>query len=110
MIDEVFQALSETPRRQILCTLAEHDGPIELDTLGDETIVDAYHWETHQVALYNIHLPELDDQEFIDWDRERQVIEEGAQFDEVRPFVEILNTKSDDENGNGSSLNLGVFL
>lgn len=103
MLDGVFRTLAKAPQRRVLCALAQCDGPIDLETLGEETVIDAHRWTEHQIALYHIHLPELDDEGFIDWDRERRVIETGAQFEEVRPFVEILNDDRDDENGGGSS-------
>lgn len=110
MLDEVFRTLSRAPRRRVLCVLADHDGRIDLNELGEETIIDAHRWKEHKIALYHIHLPHLDDQGFIDWNRECRVVETGEQFREVRPFVEILNREGNDETGDESSLQGSILL
>lgn len=110
MVDKVFRTLARAPRRRILCALADHDGRIDLNALGEETIIDAHRWKEHQIALYHIHLPHLDEQGFIDWNRECRIVEAGEQFGEVRPFVEILNRDHNDETGDGSPLQLSILL
>lgn len=110
MLGGVFRTLSRAPRRRVLCALAEHDGRIDLNTLGEETIIDAHRWKEHKIALYHIHLPHLDDQGYINWNQERRVVEAGEQFGGVQTFVELLNRDRNDEPGDGSSLQLSILL
>lgn len=96
MSDKAIGVLSKAPQRQVLTMVAEHDGPIDLETLGDETILEARSWGEQEIALYHVHLPRLDDAGFIQWDADERTIEKGEQFDEVRPLLDLVDT---DDNG-----------
>lgn len=108
MADEIQRVLSDPLRRCVLRTVVEHDEPIELDTLGTETIMEVEEWKAHQIALYHIHLPKLDDHGLIQWDREDRIIEEGDRFDEARPLLDSLGPDSDDSDRFSPSL--GIML
>lgn len=69
-----FKVLSKAPVRHVLLALDEHSGMIDLDKVGEETIMDAEKWGKHQVTLRHIHLPKLAEHDFIEWVDESRVI------------------------------------
>ena len=45
--------------------------------------------------LYHVHLPRLDDQGFVDYDRESDVVTRGERYDEIRPMLELLDANAE---------------
>lgn len=82
--DDAFDALSDATRRQVLMVLLNRDTALDLND-SDPVIYGLF-----DVALYNIHLPKLDETGYIRWDRERSMIEKGPRFDEIRPLLTVL--------------------
>ena len=84
--DKLFEALANEHRRRILFSLADDPTPMALDSPPDagdsETMVRA--------AQYHTHLPKLADYGFVRWAPEENVVEEGAQFEEIKPILELL--------------------
>lgn len=48
------------------------------------------------IALVQNHLPKLEDAGFIQWDRDRDVVTRGPQFDEIGPLVQLLLDHADE--------------
>lgn len=83
-VDDTLDALSDSIRRQVLLALLDRDTALDLNN-SDPAINGPF-----DVALYNIHLPKLDEAGYICWDRERSTIEKGPRFDEIRPLLTVL--------------------
>jgi hypothetical protein len=50
---------------------------------------------SYQVQMHHVHLPKLEANGFIDWDREDGAITKGPQFSEIRPLLELLVENQD---------------
>lgn len=92
--DELFDALSDKKRRQVLLALLEADPGDESiavgkDVLGTDTS------ESVVIELTHVHHPKLVEYDLIRWDRRRDRITEGPAFDDVRPALELLRDNPD---------------
>jgi DNA-binding transcriptional ArsR family regulator len=88
-LETVLDVCSHKHRRIVLAALTNRERPISIDDLTDEIIKHNHHAppteagdETVtqvQVSLYHVHLPKLAEAGFIQYDRERQVVESTPQ-------------------------------
>jgi hypothetical protein len=51
--------------------------------------------DTLRIQLYHVHLPKLDDQRLVEWDRDAQTVSRGPRFDEVEPVLRLLAENSE---------------
>lgn len=94
--EEALRLLAQPVRRRLLIELADdetdvispHSVGFDGDTGGDADRTDADHVT---VQLYHNHLPRLANVGVVDWDREDGTVTAGPAFDEVEPFVEVLD-------------------
>lgn len=49
-----------------------------------------------EIQLRHTHLPRLDDQGFIDWDRTSDTITRGPSFDAIEPLLRVLGDHQDE--------------
>ncbi|WP_224269698.1 DUF7344 domain-containing protein [Haloprofundus salinisoli] len=94
-LDRLFRALGHQSRRRILVFLVREgvaDEGIELERLAAEVA----EMNVATEDFYHVHLPRLDEVEFVDWDQEHQTIRRGPRFDEVTPLLELLDEHRDE--------------
>jgi DNA-binding transcriptional ArsR family regulator len=113
--DEIFDALSERRRREAIAILEDVGGgpigareiadEIAADEAGDEPVVDQDEKRVY-VALYQCHLPRLDERDVVEWDRDEKIVEAGPHFDEVAELRRYV----DDELGAGRFKRLWSLL
>lgn len=84
-IDTALEALSEAPRREVLRSLSTPDG----GPLAQDDLVGAA-GQDRGIELVHVHLPKLDDEDFLEWDREAGELRPGPRFDEARPLLETI--------------------
>lgn len=88
--DELYEALSDPQRRQLLFALLEEsprtDTPIDLDALPDAIIAD----EADRLRYEHGRLPKLAAYGLVEWTPGLNCVEEGPRFDDVRPLLERL--------------------
>lgn len=112
MIDDtVFTALAHEQRRQLLAELRSYD-PQRVEKLSresrelmrahdafvDEYLTGSLTIETVDKALirmYHVHLPELTEDGFIEWDRDTHLVTKGPRFDELQPVLELVETEQE---------------
>lgn len=95
MLDEMLRVLANEHRRRLLVALLEqdpqrgakvpravHEGERELRRLRTE--------------LHHTHLPKLSDADYIQWDRENNVVEKGPKFDEIEPLLALMDEHADE--------------
>lgn len=99
MDDELFDALADDRRRQLLVDLLDdspRDASVQAATPGAER-----EEQSERIRLQHIHLPKLADCGFVDWNQGSDSVTRGPRFDELRPFLELCEeyegvTASDD--------------
>ncbi|WP_255169614.1 hypothetical protein [Natrononativus amylolyticus] len=94
--DGLYEVLSNPHQRHLLFALLEKNPqtelPGDLDTPPDTGTVDG----TARVDYHHIHLPKLADKGFIEWTSGTDRVERGAQFDDIRPALELLAAHHED--------------
>lgn len=89
--DAIFDVLSERRRRDAIGILDELDGgPVGAREIADriatdeaDSIVREEDEKRVYVALYQCHLPKLEDADVVEWDRDAKMVAAGRYFDEV---------------------------
>lgn len=85
-IDTTLEVLSNASRREILLSLsAPDDAPVARDDLAGPDDRD------HAIELVHVHLPKLEDEGFIEWDREAGELRRGPRFEEARPLLKVIH-------------------
>ena len=96
--DKIFHILQTQRRRHALRYLKEHDNPVEMRDLAEQvaawendTTVQALASDERQrvyIALYQSHLPKLDSEGIIEYNKSRGIVERGELADEFDPYLE----------------------
>jgi hypothetical protein len=92
--ETLFECLKARPRRRLLTGLAAHDPAVTVrvdDVFADEAGGSA----RVPVEYVHVHLPKLDAAGYIVWDDRTREVSRGPRFDEVEPFLELVQTHSD---------------
>lgn len=95
VFDEMLVLLASRYRRRILFDL--YDGTPGDAPHDENGWYRAFATETgraEQVVraqLQHLHLPQLDEAELIEWDREWGTVGRGPRFEEVVPFLEMID-------------------
>lgn len=84
--DNLFTALADPERRQILFDLADEPDSVNIDSPPDAI----ENGGNARLERHHLHLPMLDDYGFINWYPNANAIESGPQFDEIMPVLEVL--------------------
>lgn len=97
-LDTVFDALRNARRRRTLQYLDVSDGSIELGELAERIAADENDKSTGEityaerkrvyVALYQCHLPKLDDMDIVSYDESRGIVERRESAAQLRPYLE----------------------
>ncbi len=94
-VDDLFEALSNPYRRQLLVALLEHnprdDGRDPSDLVSDDIDPDVL-----ELQLLHNHLPKLEAMDFISWDRETNEISKGPDWDEIEPLITLIDDRRDE--------------
>lgn len=87
----MLSALSNPYRRQLLIALTEHNpqGDDDLDPLG--LLEDSGEADVLELELTHMHLPKLEEMEYINWNRETGQISKGPNWEQIEPLVELLH-------------------
>lgn len=90
-LDDCLGAIESERRCDVLLALldADPDTALAVGAIADEN-------ERVERSLVHCHLPVLDDEEYVDWDRETGRVARGAQFDHVDAVLELLRSHEDD--------------
>jgi predicted transcriptional regulator len=90
MIDDIFDVLAAQQRRAILLELlAGNPASDHVETAGSGGLMSEV--SEQQASLYHNHLPKLEREGFIRWDRDEHVIEKGPRFSDIQPMLELLD-------------------
>lgn len=100
--DDLFSLLRNERRREVIRTLQEADGPLDLRDLSEHIAaiendcnVAAVTYKQRkrvQTALYQMHLPKLDERDIIEYDRRAGRIELAPGAADCLPYLEAETT------------------
>lgn len=92
--DTLLECLKAQPRRQLLTCLAAQQ-PTETVHFTDVRDHEATTGAPAPAEYVHIHLPKLDAAGYIRWDEQTHEVSQGPRFDEVRPFLDLVQTQSE---------------
>ena len=118
--DEAFDTVANSRRRQLLVQLLV-DGPQPIPYLSTESrelleahpaVLREYLTGSMEVARankadirsYHVHLPKLAEDNYIEWAQDAHLVTKGANFDDLRPILELLDDQPDEQLGTGVPL------
>lgn len=97
-LDVIFEALKNERRRRVVTHLQEADEPLELGDVAeriaayenDKSVSEISYSERKRVyvALYQCHLPKLDDMGIISFNKSRGTLELEAAAEQLKPYLE----------------------
>lgn len=93
-LDDALEALADPWRRELLFALWKSERPGGTVSVPEDVVEGAATRE-QAVEYAHVHLPALEEQGYIDWDRRRDEVVEGPRFDELRPLLELLEAYED---------------
>lgn len=91
-MDRILDSLRARHRRLVLLLVKE--GVAE--TRADVTARGEGDPETVGTELAHNHLPKLTDAGYVEWDRATDEISKGPRFDEIEPFLELIENRADE--------------
>lgn len=121
--DRLFDALADRQRRQLLLDLAD-DEPRPVPGLSSKsreilaahdaylaeyltTSMDISDVDKEAVRAHHVHLPKLVAYRYVEWDEDAHVLSRGADFDDLRPLLELLDDYPDDTFEGAAALLVG---
>lgn len=91
-LDTLMDILSAQERRAVLYRLRREDSLNESDLL----VAGINQSDQRKIALHHIHLPKLEEAQYIEWERETGVVRPGVQYDDIEPLLNLIETQSDE--------------
>lgn len=88
-IDSMVEALGTQPRRFVLFALLDDTVEDPLEILERTTVGDGA-----RIELRHVHLPKLEQGDFIEWDRDSDLVTRGPEFAAIEPLLRLLDEYS----------------
>lgn len=115
--DEIFHILQTSRRRAVIDYLLDKEGPVKMADIAEqvaanehETTVEALTTTQRQrvyVPLYQSHLPKLDENGVIDYDKPRGIVRPTDRLEIFRPYLEVsTDTDEGDQQETGPDRSL----
>ncbi|WP_148414100.1 hypothetical protein [Haloferax sp. KTX1] len=105
--DEIYHLLQNERRRKVLEYLRDCEGPVQMRDIAEQvaawehdTTVQALMSDQRQrvyIALYQAHLPKLDEEGVIDYNQSRGIVEKKPLANELIAHLELPEDGDDDE-------------
>jgi DNA-binding transcriptional ArsR family regulator len=96
---ELLPVLSDRDRRALLLYLVDGN-PEDVDDIPEHIRVAEHLDEDKRRELAEMleteHLPLLEENDLIEWDRQRNVVLRGERFDEIRPLLGLISENRDE--------------
>jgi hypothetical protein len=106
-MDERFHILQNERRRRVLRYLDGTEGQVRMRDVAEQvaawehdTTVEALMSDERQrvyIALYQTHLPKLDEKGVIEYNQSRGIVERTEVADELSPYLEVDRDEPEDE-------------
>lgn len=119
-LDEIFEILRNQRRRWTLQYLQEYDGAVEIGEVAEhiaaietnKSISELTSEERKRVyvALYQCHLPKMDDAEVVDYNQNRGRVKLVDTAEQLDPYLGIQSDRATTSGGHHTSVLLSVAL
>lgn len=96
-----YQAMADSSRRDLLRELLT-GGPVHVTSMLSDSM-DQAERERQLIRLHHHHLPMLDDEGFVEWDRSADIVTRGPQFTEIQPLVALHENSSAEDTSSVAS-------
>ena len=101
---KIFHILGNDRRRAIVTILAEHDGSVPVSDVADSiaamessaSSVPNNLYKSVYVSLQQTHLPQLTEEQVIEYDQEAKTISPGPHFEEVERYIDSDDSRTDE--------------
>jgi hypothetical protein len=93
-VSDLFRALSNEHRRQVLFALQDCD-PGKMLSVPEDLPFEAVDPDSLRTQLYHVHLPYLAERDLVKWERETGRVGRGPDFDAARPILESIRAELD---------------
>jgi hypothetical protein len=98
-VSGLLHLFADGDRRRLLLYLADKN-PEDVDDIPEHIRVADHFDDDERRALVELlrteHLPLLEANGVIEWDRDEDVIVRGERFDEIRPILELIADQGDE--------------
>ncbi len=94
--DDLFEALSDPYRRQLLVALLDHNPQDDSDRDPLDVVSDDIEPEVLETALFHKHLPKLEKMGYINWDQDSNEISKGPDWAEIEPLLTLMHDHQDE--------------
>jgi DNA-binding transcriptional ArsR family regulator len=98
-VPRILHLFADRDRRRLLLYLVDGN-PEEFDDIPEHIRVAEHIDEEERRTLLEMleteHLPLLEENGIVEWDRERNVIVRGERFDEIRPLLGLIADHEDE--------------
>jgi hypothetical protein len=95
-MDQYFEALADVQRRRLLVALLDHDPQQAEVAIPNDVTEGEKPLGLLQAEFSHSHLPKLEEAGFITWNQDTQKVVKGPNFDEIRPFIELMRDHADE--------------
>ncbi len=95
-VDDMFAALSDPYRRQLLLSLLEHNPQDDDDRDPLNVVSDDVEPDVLETELVHNHLPKLESKGFIRWDQETNEISKGPNWGDIAPLLVVIDEHQDE--------------
>jgi hypothetical protein len=94
---QLLRCLEDQARRRLLVAILDRTPRSDaLDVPEDVVPLGERDRETVQIAFEHVHLPMLESQGYVSWDRDAGVVTRGPAFAELRPLLELIEDNRQD--------------
>lgn len=87
--DRALNALSHSCRRRLLFKLYEEVNLGERESIT-YTGITPFGTERRRIRLHHSHLPQLEECEYIRWNKAEETIRTGPRWEEIEPLLELV--------------------
>ena len=91
VVNDLFNALSNPYRRQLLVALLDHNPQDDSDRDPFDILSEADKAEVLELMLVHTHLPKLDHMGYISWNRSAGTISKGPRWNEIAPILKLMH-------------------
>ena len=117
--DEIFHLLQNQRRRYVLQYLEEVDGTVEMRDMAEQvaawehdTTLQALTSDERQrvyIALYQAHLPKLDEKGVIEYNQSRGIVEPTPRVGQLTQYLQASRDDADEADDDRKSISWGSY-